>query len=224
MIPIADENKSGFIPFINYLLLFANLAIYFLVQPAGEAQTMAFYNRFGLIPRQLLLNPLELQGYASLFTSMFLHGSLLHLLGNMLYLWIFGDNIEHTLGHIRYLFFYLTVGIGAALGQIIIDPYSEIPMIGASGAISGILGAYLLKYPMNRVSILFFFFFIIRVIRVPAIIVLSMWFLFQVYNGYFHLNTGLTGGVAWFAHIGGFISGFVLIKFFEIKRKKRKYF
>lgn len=182
---------------------------------------MAFINNFGLIPHQLIQHPQEIHGYFSIISAMFIHGSLLHLLGNMLYLWIFGDNIEYAIGHVRYFLFYILVGIGAAAGQILVDPLSEIPMVGASGAISGILGAYLLKYPMNRISILFFLIFIIRVIRIPAIFVLSFWFIFQVYNGYFHLNSAVTGGVAWFAHIGGFVAGFILIKFFEIYPKAR---
>jgi len=221
MIPISDENKRGYFPFINYLLLASNIAVYFFLQPTAEQAVNQFFNRFGLVPQQLINHPLEIKGYISILSSMFLHGSILHLAGNMLYLWIFGDNIEYAVGHFRYLFFYIIVGIGAGVAQIIVDPYSNIPMVGASGAISGVLGAYLLKYPRNRVSILFFFIIIIRVVKVPAIFVLTIWFIFQVYNGYFHLNTGMTGGVAWFAHIGGFVSGFILIKFFELSAKKR---
>jgi len=144
---------------------------------------------------------------------MFMHGGIMHLLGNMLYLWIFGDNIEYTIGHKRYLFFYLTVGIGAGLLQVFMNPASAIPMVGASGAISGVLGAYLLKYPKNKISILFFFIIFIKIVKIPAMIVLSLWFLFQLYNGYF--MAGSEGGVAWFAHIGGFVVGFALIKIFE---------
>ena len=153
-------------------------------------------------------------GYASFFTSMFMHGGLMHLLGNMLYLWIFGDNIEYTIGHRRYFIFYLVVGVGAGLLQVFMNPASIVPMVGASGAISGVLGAYLLKYPKNKISILFFFIIFIKIIKVPAIIVLSLWFLFQLYNGYF-IHGGAESGVAWFAHIGGFVVGFTLIKIFE---------
>jgi len=216
MIPIADENQKGYIPFVNYLFLIINILVYFFLQPTTESAARSFFNQYGLIPNQLINNPFLIEGYIPVFTSMFLHGGLMHLAGNMLYLWIFGDNIEYVLGHMRYFIFYFIVGIGAAAGQIIIAPDSTTPMVGASGAISGILGAYLLKFPRNRVSILFFFFIIIRVIQVPAIIVLSFWFLFQVYNGYFHLDQGMTSGVAWFAHIGGFVTGFALVKLFEI--------
>lgn len=221
MIPISDENKQGYFPFVNYLFVIANILIYFFIQPATESAARVFFNDFGLIPNKLVQYPLHAKSYISIFSSMFLHGSFMHLAGNMLYLWIFGDNIEYALGHFRYFVFYLIVGIGAAAGQIIIEPTSTVPMVGASGAISGILGAYLLKYPRNRVSILFFFIIIIRVIKVPAVIVLTLWFGFQVYNGYFHMNQGITSGVAWFAHIGGFVCGFVLVKFFEAYPKRK---
>ena len=215
MIPISDENQKGYFPFVNYLFLIVNIFIFFYFHPSTETVATKFFNTFGLIPNQIIHHPLQLKGYITIFTSMFIHGGLMHLAGNMLYLWIFGDNIEYALGHFRYFIFYFIVGIGAAAGQIIIEPTSTMPMVGASGAISGILGAYLLKYPRNRVSILFFFIIIIRVIKVPAVIVLTLWFGFQVFNGYFDMNQGVTGGVAWFAHIGGFVSGFVLVKFFE---------
>ena len=145
----------------------------------------------------------------------------MHLAGNMLYLWIFGDNIEYVMGHFRYFTFYLIVGLGAAVGQILIEPTSNVPMIGASGAISGILGAYLLKFPRNKISILIFLIIIIRVIKVPAVIVLTLWFGLQLYSGYYHVSEGIPGGVAWFAHIGGFVSGFVLVKFFEAHPKRK---
>jgi membrane associated rhomboid family serine protease len=221
MIPIADENKKGYFPFVNYLFLAANIFVFFYFNPATEAAAAKFYNSFGLIPNQITQHPMQLKGYLTIFTSMFMHGGLMHLAGNMLYLWIFGDNIEYALGHFRYFIFYFVVGIGAAAGQIIIEPTSTMPMVGASGAISGVLGAYLLKYPRNRVSILFFFIIIIRVIKVPAIVVLTLWFGLQVFSGYFHISQGLSGGVAWFAHIGGFVSGFVLVKFFEAFSKRK---
>ena len=222
MIPIGDENKRGFIPFINYLLVASNIVIYFLFLPESNAAAETFFKKFGLIPVHLVNNPSDIKGYLSIFSSMFLHGGLLHLAGNMLYLWIFGDNIEYAIGHFRYFIFYLLVGIAAAVTQIMLDPTSDVPMIGASGAISGVLGAYLIKYPMNKVSILFFLIIIIRVIKVPALIVLLLWFIFQVWNGYYHMNSGLAGGVAWFAHIGGFVAGFVLVKFFELSKPKKQ--
>lgn len=211
MIPIADESPKGYIPFVNYSLIAANILVYFFLQQEADV----FYTTFGLVPRKISQSPADFLAYFSIFSSMFLHGGLLHLLGNMLYLWIFGDNIEYTVGHRRYLFFYLTVGLGAAVLQIIFSPNSAVPMIGASGAISGVLGAYLIKYPRNKVSILFFFIIFIRVIKIPALIVLGLWFVFQIWNGLATMAGGAEGGVAWFAHIGGFIAGAALIKIFE---------
>ena len=222
MIPIADESPKGFIPFVNYIFLAVNIFVYFFIQPSGLHSTELFFSHFGLVPAELTNSVTLLKGIINIFTSMFLHGGFWHLAGNMLYLWIFGDNIEYTVGHGRYFVFYFTVGIGAALLQVVMHPSSTVPMIGASGAISGVLGAYLVKFPSNRISVLFFFFFIIRIIHVPAILVLSLWFLFQIYNSFFSLiPNGSGGGVAYFAHIGGFLAGLVLIKFFE--RRSRYY-
>ena len=138
MIPIADDNPKGFIPFINYLIVALNIGLYFFWQQ----NTVEFVNQYGLVPAHLFQQTFNLQTYTSFFTSMFMHGDLGHLFGNMLYLWIFGDNIEYTVGHIRYIGFYLIVGLGAAVLQIVTHPMSEILMVGASGAISGILGAF----------------------------------------------------------------------------------
>lgn len=219
MIPISDESQKGFFPFINYFLIAANIAVYFFIQPSNIEAIRAFFNQFGLIPSQITQSPLEMSGYVKIITSMFVHGGFGHLAGNMLYLWIFGDNIEYAIGHKRYLIFYLMVGIGAAVLQVAMNPNSTIPMVGASGAISGVLGAYLLKYPKNKVSILFFFIIIIRVVKIKAVYVLLFWLLFQLYNGYIHMVPGAESGVAWFAHIGGFAAGFILVKLFEIYPK-----
>ncbi len=215
MIPIADESPRGYVPFVNYGLIFINIFAYFFLQE----HTAEFFFTYGLVPAKFF--SLDYQPFATftIFTSMFMHGGLGHLFGNMLYLWIFGDNIEYTLGHVRYLFFYLTVGMAAALAQTFFAPGSMVPMVGASGAISGVLGAYLLKFPTNRVSVLIFFFFFIEIIHVPAIVLLSLWFLFQLLNGYMSLVPGLQGGVAWFAHIGGFAAGFLLVKMFEPRKR-----
>lgn len=213
MIPISDDNPRGYIPFVNYIFVAGNILAYFFWQQPTEE----FVRHFGLVPVHLFRQPLNAQTWMSFFTSMFMHGDLGHLFGNMLYLWIFGDNIEYALGHLRYILFYVLVGIGAAALQIISHPLSDIPMIGASGAISGVLGAYLLKFPRNRISVLFFFIFIIRVVKIPALIVLSFWFLLQLYSGYLSAYPGAGGGVAWFAHIGGFISGLILVKLLEPK-------
>ncbi len=214
MIPIADESPKRYLPIINYILIIVNIAVY-IFQPAAHFGQNIFFETYGVIPTRIL-NADHFLSYFPVFTSMFVHGGFMHLAGNLLYLWIFGDNIEYILGHFRYLMFYLVVGIGAALMQVLFFPDSSVPMIGASGAISGVLGAYLVKFPRNRVSILVFLVIIIRVIKVPAFMALGLWFLFQLYNGYFTdaVASG-GGGIAWFAHIGGFLSGFVLIKLFE---------
>jgi len=212
VIPISDQGPKRYFPVVNYLLIIANLVVFYF-QPGDSESLALFFKRFGLVSSQLTQNAHNPFAYFGIFTSMFLHADFMHLAGNMLYLWIFGDNIEYVLGHVRYLVFYLMVGIGAAALQIGFFPDSNIPMVGASGAISGILGGYLLKFPKNRVSILFFFIIFIRVIKVPALYVLSVWFLFQIYNGYF---SSAETGVAWYAHIGGFVSGLILIKIFEL--------
>ena len=149
---------------------------------------------------------------------MFLHGGFLHLIGNMLYLWIFGNNIEDTLGHFRFLIFYLLVGLSAALIQVLSDPQSTTPMIGASGAVAGILGAYLLLFPQARILTLMFIFIFIRMIRIPALIVLGFWFLVQLLS----ITSGYETGVAFFAHIGGFVAGLILVKVFQPQKTRRR--
>ncbi len=219
MIPIADESPKGYTPFVNYGLIAANILVYFFWQQ----HTQEFAFTYGLVPARLF-TPGE-QGYAifTIFTSMFMHGGLGHLFGNMLYLYIFGDNVEYTLGHVRYLIFYILMGVFAALLQAFLAPNSTVPMIGASGAISGILGAYLVKFPRNRVTVLIFLFIFIDIIHIPAALLLTLWFLFQLFNGWTSLVPGLQGGVAWFAHVGGFLAGVSLIHLFEPRFKSRVY-
>lgn len=151
----------------------------------------------------------------TLFSSMFLHGGFMHLFGNMLYLWIFGNNIEDTLGHFRFFLFYSICGLFAGIAQIYSDPFSTAPMIGASGAIAGVLGAYLILFPGAQVKTLVFFIIILKIIRIPALLVLGFWFFMQIIN--LGGQTG-EGGVAWFAHIGGFVAGMVLVKIFQPRR------
>ena len=166
---------------------------------SGSEAERSFIYLFGLVPAQFHI--------INLFTSMFLHGGIAHLLGNMWFLWIFGDNIESALGHVRYALFYILCGLAAGLAQVLFNIDSMIPMVGASGAIAGVLGAYLIRYPHAQVHVFVFIFFFFTTIRVPAIIVLGIWFLTQLTNGLGTLNLDTTGGVAWFAHIGGFIAG-----------------
>ncbi len=170
---------------------------------------LTIFSSFGLIPVKLIESPIST--YSTIYSSMFLHSGIGHLAGNMLYLWIFGNNIEDFLGRVRFVIFYLICGTLASMGHILTDLQSDIPMVGASGAISGILGAYLVLYPFARVKTLIFLGFLITIIRVPAIILLLIWILIQVFSG---VMAG-DGSVAWFAHIGGFISGMLLILPFQ---------
>ena len=217
MIPIRDEGPKGHIPFVN--ILFIGLNIYFFViQPSVNAD--AYFEKYGLIPEKLMALPAYLSHgdftvLFSLFTSLFIHGGLAHIAFNMLYLWIFGDNIEYFQGHVGYFFFYLICGVAATMTQVMIDPTSTLPVIGASGAISGIMGGYLVKFPKNRVTTLFIFIIFIRFFRIRAVYLLGFWFLYQGFMGYSAYVSGQQGGVAWFAHIGGFISGMILVNIFR---------
>jgi membrane associated rhomboid family serine protease len=211
MIPLHDDNPRVMTPFVNYGLIALNVFVFFRQFTMPEVDLQAFVYTYGAIPAQITSG----EGYFSLFTSMFLHGGIIHLLSNMLYLYIFGDNIEGLMGHGRYLLFYVLCGIGAAASHIFIEPQSQIPMIGASGAISGVLGAYLLKFPRAKVLILFWIIIFVNTIRVPAIVVLGLWFFMQLSSGLSSLGMQSGGGVAWFAHIGGFVVGLVLVNFFQ---------
>lgn len=229
-IPFKDENPSRSFPWMTILLIAVNIGIYVYQIISGKLN-QSFVYQFGIIPWEIThlknhpnfpLSPIPNE--LTLFTGLFLHGSWLHLLGNMLYLWIFGDNVEATLGHFRFLIFYLVCGLIASFTHITFYPSSLIPVIGASGAISGILGAYLLLFPGAYVRALFFFFYFIRIVRIPAFIVLGLWFLLQLFSGLGSLTVMEQPGVAWFAHIGGFVAGLVFIVIFPKKRKKRGIF
>ncbi|NQT25219.1 rhomboid family intramembrane serine protease [candidate division KSB1 bacterium] len=232
MIPIRDSHvKMKTTPIFTVLLILGNIAVFvyqFLLGPDVEP----FLYKFGAIPWEIShfqdLPGLEfthqspMPNFLTLFTAMFLHGGILHLAGNMLYLWIFGDNVEALTGHLRFPVFYLTCGLVAAMTHVVLDPGSHIPMIGASGAVSGILGAYFIRFPKAKVHMLVFFPFVIfRTFQIPAVVVLGIWFILQVLNGLGSLGYPGAGGVAWFAHIGGFIAGMILIFFFQKKGKKR---
>ncbi len=219
MIPLRDENPRRLFPFFTILIIIANVVVHVYQMLLPQEVQVQFVYTFGAVPDSIIHG----RNMQSIFTSMFLHGGLLHLLGNMLYLWIFGDNIEGICGHFKFLLFYLLTGVIAFLSHFIVDPFSQIPMIGASGAISGILGAYALRFPRARVHILvpfFPFFWIWRVFAVPAVIVLGFWFAMQLFNAFV---AGGGGGVAWLAHIGGFVAGLLLIRRFEKRRYKVYY-
>ncbi len=200
-------------------LVAVNVAVFIYQMTLPQDAHLKFLYAYGAVPDVIVRG----QNLRAVFTSMFLHGGLMHLLGNMLYLWIFGDNIESICGHFRFLVFYLLCGVIAFFSHFIFDPFSQAPMIGASGAISGILGAYALRFPRATVHVLIPLFPIVwlwRVIPVPAALALGFWFLMQLFNAFV---AGGGGGVAWLAHIGGVVAGMVLIKKFEGKRYKVYY-
>jgi len=209
-IPLRDENPTSRFPAVTVALIAVNTAVFFLHAAAPHGLELAAV-RFGAVPYAITHpgaagGPAAVPPLLTLLTSMFLHGSFFHLLGNMLYLWIFGNNIEDRLGPVRFLLFYLVCGVAAALTHILFQPGSRIPMIGASGAIAGTLGAYWAVFPHARVKVFVFLIFLIDVVAIPAGIVLGLWFLLQV------LNVGMGGGVAWFAHVGGFLAGLLLVR------------
>lgn len=217
MIPIRDQIKTRRTPIINYLLIAANVLVFILQISAGQNQ-QALISEFALIPRDFT-DGISLGDIRDIFTSMFMHGGLLHLFGNMLYLWVFGDNVEDTMGHFNFLVFYLLGGVAASAAHIIVNPTSQLPTVGASGAIGAALGAYLVLYPQSRVAtfIPLGFFFTLRLL--PAAVVLIMWFILQLFSGVLSLGMQDVAGTAFWAHIGGFVFGVVIGLFFRGRRR-----
>lgn len=206
MFPIRDHNPSGTMPLVCYALILANALIflgYWLTLTTDYALGEFFYT-WGLVPARIMQGG----GYDTILTSMFLHGGWMHIIGNMLFLFIFGDNLEDQMGHVPFLIFYLLAGCAAAALQIIADPTSQVPMVGASGAIAGVMGAYLLMFPKARVDVLIFIVVFVRVFPIPAWIVLGLWIGIQVVSGALTPTEG--GGVAYWAHVGGFGAGLLL--------------
>jgi membrane associated rhomboid family serine protease len=240
--PYKDDNPRILVPYITYAIIALNLVVFFYQMGLEFVAGQEFTLSFGLIPAtftdlprgeitfayaqylaevsntKIYLDATPNSPFLTVFTSMFMHGGLMHLFGNMLFLWIFGDNVEGAFGHVKFAVFYLLCGIGAAAGQIFIDVNSMIPMIGASGAISGVLAAYMLRYPRARIHTFVFLFIIFTTIRVPAFIVIGIWFGTQVMSGVGALGVETGGGVAWFAHIGGFIAGVLIERFYKLVR------
>ena len=219
MIPLKDDNPTSNKPVITFFLIGICILI-FLIQISSQSyKTGQLFYSYGLIPSVLMGNkqlPIDLYAvpaYVTIFTSMFMHGGFMHLIGNMLYMWIFADNIEDSLGPKKFIVFYLLSGIGAAMAQVLMDTHSQIPMVGASGAIGGVLGAYLINHPNARVLVLIPFGFFSQLIKIRALYVLGFWFILQF------ISSG--GGVAYAAHIGGFVSGMILILFFNKKGKRK---
>jgi membrane associated rhomboid family serine protease len=208
MIPLRDENPTHITPVITYLLILVNIAV-FVFQMMLGANNDAFIYQFALIPAEVT-SRVSLEPIFDIFTSMFMHAGLAHIGGNMLYLWIFGDNVEDRLGSFKYIIFYIIGGVVASLTHIYTNPGSQIPTVGASGAIAAVLGAYLVLYPSQKVLTLIPLGFWLRLTMLPASVVLGLWFVLQFFQGVASLGMPDVGGVAFWAHIGGFVSGVVL--------------
>ena len=207
MIPIGDENPSRIIPFINWGLIIACVAAFIWQTSSGVSFFESTLFEFGIVPQKILSG----EARYSIVTNIFLHGGWSHLLGNMLFLFIFGDNIEDRLGHIRYIIFYLVCGVTASIIWMATALNSPYPAVGASGAISGVLGAYFVLYPRARIKTLMSFGYFIRVTRVPAWVMIGMWFVYQLLLAFIPLNTG----VAYWAHVGGFVVGWIIARLFK---------
>ncbi len=219
MIPIRDHNPTTSRPYVIYALVAANALIWLLEVGVewtqGEGALAALVQRFGLVPYFLVVSP-TLGSWVTPFTSMFMHGGWLHVIGNMWFLWVFGDNVEDRLGRVRFVVFYLLCGLAAAGAQVAIDPTSAVPMVGASGAIAGVLAAYVVLHPRARVTTLVPFFFLMFV-ELPAWVFIFVWFGIQLVSGFGSLTVlgEASGGTAFFAHIGGFVAGLALVKLME---------
>lgn len=221
MIPIGDDVPGERFPFLTYVLIGLNVLVFLFQLSLPQAELRELILTWGVTPRAVSAwsgDPLVL---LTLFTSLFLHGGWFHLIGNMLYLWIFGNNVEDRMGHAGFLVFYLLCGLAASLAEVLLKPGSGFPTIGASGAIAGVLGAYFLLYPKAKVILLvpvFLFFFF--TVQVPAVVVLGLWFVMQLFSGVSQLGVGTeSGGVAYWAHAGGFVAGMVLMPLFRCSRR-----
>ncbi len=213
MLPIGDDNSGRrIVPLVTYALIVLNV-LFFLVEMSGGD---AFIMKWAFVPSRFLANPVA--DFPTLFTSMFMHAGWLHLGGNMLYLWIFGDNVEDRFGHLKFLIFYLFCGLTATFVQMAVNPASDVPNLGASGAIAGVLAAYILMFPQGMVRVMQGQ----RVIQVPALIMIGFWIVLQLFSGFASLGAADTGGVAYMAHIGGFAAGLVLAFLFRGKTIQRR--
>ncbi|WP_324751894.1 rhomboid family intramembrane serine protease [Roseovarius sp. Pro17] len=219
MFPIRDHNPSGRAPYVTYALIVANIGVFLSYWPlmSDPRALSAFYVEWSMIPAKIMYDG----SYLTLISSMFLHGGWMHLAGNMLFLWVFGDNLEDEMGHIPFLAFYLACGVGAGLAQMASQPYSLVPTVGASGAIAGVMGGYLLLFPKAKVDILIIFVFFFRILPLPAWIMLGLWFAFQIFGGLSSPTVG--GGVAYWAHAGGFVIGVLLTLPLLLRRGGRQF-
>ncbi|MBI4396545.1 MAG: rhomboid family intramembrane serine protease [Elusimicrobia bacterium] len=224
MIPLKDNVPRRSWPVINVLIILVNIAVFWHeISLPGIASVENLIQGWGIVPLKLLASPW--MEWPTVFTSMFLHGGWSHIIANMLYLWIFGDNVEDRMGHFLYLVFYLCVGTVAAITQVYFNPLSQVPMIGASGAIAGVLGAYFVLYPNARVLALVPIWFFLRIVEIPAVFFLGFWFIIQALQGLGSISqrsfSGDMGGVAWWAHAGGFAAGLFLVGFFKRRSRRR---
>ncbi len=217
MIPLSDENPVRIVPFVTYFLVGLNIFV-FIIQLSHGVEFQGFTLSLGAVPyeithfKQIKHHPVPVP--LTLLTLLFVHGGIAHIAGNMLYLWIFGNNVEEAMGHLKFTAFYLLSGFVASFAHILFNPYSKMPTVGASGAIAGVLGAYIVLYPKARIKTLIFLFIFIQIVSIPAVFFLGFWFLMQM----MFATSG--GGVAWFAHIGGFVFGLALVKVFETGQER----
>ncbi len=222
MFPIRDDNPAQRTPVVTRALIALNVVAFVFELSLGPNRNWFLHN-WGLVPGRLMygfLGALPLQEpVTTVFVSMFLHAGWLHLVGNLWYLWIFGDNVEDRIGRVRFLLFYLAGGVASALLHVMLHPWSEIPVVGASGAIAAVLGAYAVLFPRAKVVTLIPIFFFFQIVALPAMLVLGLWFVFQFFSGTLAL-AGAGGGVAWWAHIGGFVFGMVVVAF--LRRRERR--
>jgi membrane associated rhomboid family serine protease len=217
MFPLYDTARTHTFPLVNLTLIIANVLAFFHQLQMGPNPLQNFIFTWGLIPARLMGDPTN--NWNTIYSSMFLHGGWFHIINNMWVLYIFGDNVEARMGKIKYLLFYLLSGTAAGLLQTYVLPSSQVPMIGASGAIAGVLGAYLVLFPTSRVASLVPIFFIFTVIQIPAFIYLIFWFVSQLYSGWLSFQGVGGSGIAWWAHIGGFMFGLIMSFFFANRRR-----
>jgi membrane associated rhomboid family serine protease len=224
MIPIRDENPTRRFPWLTMLLIVVNGAVFAYELSLGPVALQEFWMRWSVVPSRLLADPFSPAELLTPFTAMFMHAGWVHVIGNMLYLWIFGNNIEDRFGPLGFGIFYLVCGLAAAAAQTLASPQSALPMLGASGAVAGVLGAYLLLYPGATVITVIPIFIFIEVARIPAFLVIGFWFILQLGSGLASLGaaTAEAGGVAWFAHIGGFVAGLALTAPVAIAGRRRR--
>lgn len=231
LIPLRDEKRLKKTPYVTFAIISINVLVFLYQLTMSPLQLNVFYSKYALFPAAItqeffggprFSNPMLLRpAFLTIFTSMFIHGGLLHIFGNMLYFWVFGNNIEDTIGPLRFAIFYLISGVGAAAAHIASAPSAAIPTIGASGAIAGVLASYLIIYPRVRILTIVPVFFFITLIRIPALLFVGLWFVLQALQGVTSLGSAAaSSGIAWFAHIGGFLAGTILAFIFMPKQSK----